>query len=170
MESYNRKVDFHKSICQTVNISAGLFGLADPQNGSPAIVMYTDPDEWVAEVENRTGLSLNFTAVDNCIEIFREDGQMEYRCDGIITGGDYLIFVELKDQRGEWIQHAVENQLKTTISYFELNCDMKRYRKRYAYACNKRHPQFHYSHMSLMEEFRRKTGVRLCIVNKIVMK
>lgn len=170
MKSDNRKVDFCKPSCQTTNISAKIFGLADPQDKTPAIVLYNEPEKWVAEVENRTGIPLNFTAVDNCIEIFREDGQMENRCDAIITGGNYLIFVELKDQRGDWIQYAVENQLKTTIRCFKENCEMSRYRKRYAYACNKRHPQFQYSHMSMMDEFRKETGVRLCIVNKIVMK
>ena len=164
------KIDFFIPVCQTSNISASVFGLCDPKNGGPAYVDFSNPDTWVAGVENRGEISLNFTAVDNCIEIFREDGQMENRCDGILTGGDYLIFIELKDQREEWIQHAVENQLKTTIEYFKANYDIARYKKRYAYACNKRHPQFQYSHMSMMEEFRHTTGVRLCIVNKIVIK
>lgn len=164
------KVDFFIESCQTVNIIAPLFGIIDPQDGGPAYVEFSNPEIWVAIVENRSDLSLNFTAVDNCVEILRSDGQMDYRCDGILTGGDYLIFVELKDQRGEWIQHAVEKQLKTTILNFKSNCDISRYKKKYAYACNKQHPQFQYSHMSMMEEFRHTTGVRLCIVNKIVLK
>ncbi len=164
------KVDFFIPACQTLNISAPVFGLSDPQDGGPAYVDLVNSDIWVAEVDNRSDQPLNFTAVDNCIDIFREDGQMDNRCDGILTGGDYIIFVELKDQRGEWIQHAVENQLKTTIRYFKENYDIARYKKRFAYACNRRHPQFQYSHMSMMEQFRHDTGVRLCIVNKIVIK
>ncbi len=164
------KIDFFISACQTTNISVSVFGLSDPQDGGAAYVDFSNRDLWVAEVENRSNKPLNFTAVDNCIPIYRQDGQMDNRCDGILTGDNYLIFVELKDQRGEWIQHAVENQLKTTINYFKENYDITRYRKRYVYAGNKRHPQFHYSHMSMMEEFRQTTGVRLCIVNKIVIK
>lgn len=164
------KIDFFVPHCQTANISASVFGISDPRDGGPACIDLHNRDLWVAEVENRRRISLNFTAVDNCIEILREDGQMDNRCHGILTGGDYLIFIELKDQREEWIQHAVENQLKTTITYFKANYDITRYRKRYAYACNRRHPQFQYSHMTMMEEFRQTTGVRLCIVNKIVIK
>lgn len=164
------RIDFFVPACQTLNISAPIFGLTDPQDGGPAYVNLSNPSLWVAKVENRSNRPLNFTAVDNCIEIFREDGQMDNRCDGILTSEEYLIFVELKDQREEWIQHAVENQLKTTIKYFKENYDISRYSKRFAYACNKRHPQFQYSHMSLMEKFRHETGVRLCIVNTIVIK
>lgn len=164
------KIDFDKPSCQTAGILHPVFGLVDPQDKGPAYVSISNKDEWVAEVENRSGQPLHFTAVDNCVEIMRPDGQMDYRCDGLLTGAGYLIFVELKDQRGEWIQHAVEHQLMTTIIHFKDNCDIGRYKKRYAYACNKRHPQFQYSHMALMEEFRRSTGVRLCIVNKIVIK
>lgn len=164
------KIDFFTPVCVTDNISESVFGIYDPQDGGPACVDYSNRGLWIAEVENRRGISLNFTAVDNCVEILREDGQMENRCDGILTGGGYLIFIELKDQRGEWIQHAVEKQLKTTIEYFKSNYDITLYKKRYAYACNRRHPRFQYSHMSMMEEFRRETDVRLCIVNKIVLK
>ena len=170
MNSDNYKVDFSIPSCQTTNITASIFGISDPQDGGPAYVDYLLPCTWVAVVDNRSGFPLNFTAVDNCVEVLRNDGEMDYRCDGLLTGGDYLIFVELKDQRGEWIQHAVEKQLMTTIRHFQANCDISRYKKRLAYACNKRHPQFQYSHMSMMEEFRHKTGVRLCIVNKIVLK
>lgn len=164
------KIDFFIESCQTSNISVPIFGIVDPKDNGPAFIDFSSRKDWVAEVENKSGIALNFTAVDNCIEILRDDGQMENRCDGILTGGDNLIFVELKDQREDWIQHAVENQLKTTIRYFQENYDISRYRKRYAYACNKRHPQFHYSHMSMMEKFRHDMGVRLCIVNKIVVK
>ena len=164
------KIDFDKPSCQTLNILSPSFGIIDPQDKSPAYVSVSDEVDWVAVVENRSGLPLKFTAVDNCIDIYREDGQMDYRCDGILSGAGHLIFIELKDQRGEWIQHAVDHQLMTTVLHFVNNCDMSRYKKRYAYACNKRHPQFQYSHMSMMDDFRRKTGVRLCIVNKIVVK
>ncbi len=164
------KIDFFIPACQTSNISDLVFGITDPQDGGPAYIDLSNPQVWIAEVENRSKKTLNFTAVDNCIDIYRTDGQMDNRCDGILTGEDYLIFIELKDQRSEWIQHAVENQLKTTIRYFAQNYDISKYKKRFAYVCNKRHPQFQYSHMSMMEEFRHVTGIRLCIVNKIVIK
>lgn len=164
------KVDFFIKECQTENITASRFGICDPQNGGKAFVDYTNEKEWIAIVDNRAGVPLNFTAIDNCVEIRRADGTMAYRCDAMLTGGEYIIFIELKDQDRNWIPHAVNDQLQTTIDYFKRNHVIEKYKKRLAYACNKSHPQFQYSQMNLMNDFRNRNKVRLNIVNEIVIK
>lgn len=163
-------INFFTEECQTENIMAERFGICDPGKGGKAFVDYNNEDSWVAIVENKSGEPINFTAIDNCVEIYREDGNMDNRCDAMITGAGHIIFIELKNQEKDWIQHAVDEQLQTTITHFRANHPIDHYRKRSAYACNKRHPQFQYSHMEMMNEFRRRNGVRLNIVNTIVIK
>ncbi len=163
-------IDFFIKQCQTENITAERFGICDPGNGEKAFVDYENEEFWTAIVENRSGNSLNFTAIDNCVEIRRPDGNMDNRCDAMLTGGGHIIFIELKDQGKDWIQHAVEEQLQTTINHFKANHNIDSYRKRSAYACNRRHPQFQYARMELMNEFRSRNNVRLNIVNTIVIK
>jgi hypothetical protein len=164
------KVDFFTPECQTLNVTAKSFGICDPQDGGKAYVDYNNDNQWIAIVKNESGKPLNFTAIDNCVEIRRGDGNMENRCDAMLTGAGYIIFIELKDQRRDWVDHAVNDQLQTTIDYFKRNCDISVYGKRIAYACNRRQPRFMHSHISLMDEFWRKNNVRLNIVNEIVIK
>lgn len=163
-------IDFFIEPCQTANIRAERFGICDPQDGGKAYVDFDHEEDWVAVVENRSGEPLNFTAIDNCIEILRPDGSMDNRCDAMLTGAGQIVFIELKIQKSDWIQHAVNDQLQTTIDHFRDNHSLDAYRKRSAYACNKSHPYFHHSNMELMNDFRRKNGVRLNIVNQIIIK
>lgn len=163
-------IDFFTKECTTEHITAGEFGIRDGENAAIAYVDYDNPDKWVAVVKNKSGHPVNFTAIDNCIEIRRPDGNADNRCDAMLSNDQYLIFIELKDQNKDWIYHAVNDQLATTIRHFKDNYDIKRYRQVKAYACNRAHPQFQYSHMELMERFKHDYGVRLCIVNEIVLK
>ena len=166
----NGNIDFFKAECQTDNITARHFGICDAQDGSKAFVDYDNEDIWIAKVDNRSGQPLNFTAIDNCIEIKRADGNMDNRCDAMLTGAGYIIFIELKIQDKNWITHAVEEQLQTTIDHFKATHTLEGYRKKFAYACNRRHPYFQSSEMTRMNNFRRKNGVRLCIASEIVIK
>lgn len=148
-----------------------MFGLIDPGSQQKVRVDFCNESLWEAVVDNRSGKSLNFTAIDNCIDIYREDGNMDNRCDGMLTGVGYIIFVELKNvEKKNWITEAVEKQLQPTIDKFIANHDISAYRKKFAYVCNRSHPQFKSSRMELMNDFKNRNGVRLCIVNKIVIK
>lgn len=162
------KVNFFIEECQTENILAPDFGICDSESGK-AYVDLENREKWVARVRNRSGNPINFTSIDNCVEIRRETGESDFRCDGMLSGNGLLIFVELKDQRGDWIQHAVWDQLFRTINHFKESHPVEGYKKKFAYACNKRHPQFHSNKMDMMNEFRIKTGFRLLIVNEIVI-
>lgn len=152
------------------NITATHFGLCDPGEGKKAYPDLTDERTWIATVDNKSGIALNFIAVDNCIEIRRPDGNMDNRCDAILTNDRHIVFVELKDQDKDWINHAVNDQLQTTIDHFKANHTIDAYPKRDAYACNKRHPYFNYSRMELMTDFKNKNDVRLHIDAHIVIK
>lgn len=163
-------IDFFQPQCTTVNVTARHFGICDPQDGGKAFVDYDDYDSWIAVVRNDSGEALNFTAIDNCIDIRRENGDMENRCDALLTGPHHIIFVELKDVNSDWIQHAVHDQLQTTIDIFKQHHPIQKYSKRFAYACNKQHPRFQVSHKQLMNDFYHRNRVRLCIVNEIVVK
>lgn len=73
-------------------------------------------------------------------------------------------------KKKNWITDAVEKQLQPTIEKFISNHDITVYRKKFAYVCNRSHPQFKSSRLELMNDFRNRNGVRLCIVNKIDFK
>lgn len=164
-------IDFFEEKCQTENIKDEIFGICDDSTDKePAYIDRVNKNKWIATVENRTDKPINFTAVDNCIEVFRPNGSMENRCDALLTNVDYIVFVELKNQKSDWIGHAVEDQLQTTIDNFKANHDISKYRYKRAFACNKKHPNFQVSYKSRMSQFYQKNGVRLCLENKIVFK
>lgn len=164
-------INFYREECVTQNITEPKFGLIDPGEHQPARVDFGDEALWEAVVDNRSGKPLNFIAIDNCIDIYREDGNMDNKCDGMLTGAGYIVFVELKNvEKKSWITDAVEKQLQPTIEKFIANHNISVYRKKFAYVCNRAQPQFKSSRMELMNDFRNRNGVRLCIVNKIVIK
>ena len=163
-------IDFFISRCMIQNITAIHFGLCDPGEGQKAYPTPADEDTWIATIDNKSGAALNFIAVDNCIEIRRPDGNMDNRCDAILTNDRHIVFIELKDQDKDWINHAVDDQLQTTIDHFKANHTLDSYAKRDAYACNRRHPYFKHSLMERMTEFKNKNDVRLHIDAHIVIK
>ncbi len=149
------------------------FGICDDVDVSvktPAYVDLTHEARWVAKVTNNSGCPVGFIAVDNKIEMRRENGEMENRCDAMLHNDIYVIFVELKDQTKNWIKRAVEEQLLTTINIFKANHDISKYRYRIAYACNKRHPVFAVSQKEYMQRFKKEHNVRLIIGCDIVLK
>jgi hypothetical protein len=156
--------DFFKSTCQT-KTNAALFGICDDNNQpeAPAYLNDTNSKTWTAEVRNDQKVEVTFTAIDNCIPIFRENGEMESRIDGLLTyNSDRLIFVELKIVRESWIPGGIQ-QLENTIELFSAQNDLSSYKKRRAFLANKKHPRFKFSHKETMQVFKNKTGVRLII-------
>lgn len=151
------------------------FGICDEPDETVKTPAYIDCDEeneslWTANVTNKSEKDIAFIAVDNKIEILREDGSTENRCDAILHNNDNIIFVELKNQRNNWIKHAVEKQLLTTINIFKQNNNIEDFRHRLAYVCNKRHPHFSVSHKQYMQKFRSENNVRLIIGSNIIIK
>ena len=156
-------IDFFTPRCQTYGITHEQFGICDDvdlDEKTPAYVTLENPTQWGATVVNQSGHPLNFTAVDNCVEVHRNNHDMESRCDAMLTNAEHLVFVELKDERKNWLTHAAQ-QLQKTIEMFSQNNDLSKYKHKRAFACNKRHPHFSYSNKELKQAFRQNTGFRL---------
>jgi len=159
-------INFFEHSCQETT-EKERFGISDLQNGDPAYINHqVVEDEWIAKVDNGKKTKITFTAIDNCIEIYKPNGDMESRCDGMLTHSDNIDFIELKAVRRDWIEVGIA-QLKRTIELFGTNHDLTVYTKRRAFLANKKHPQFKYSHKERMQEFKRNSGIRLIIHNKI---
>ncbi len=92
-------VNFFQNQCRTESNKLK-FGLCDgpPSTGDHAHIDEDKSEVWLAIVNNPDGNIVFFYAIDNCVEIFRSDGNMESRCDGILLYREenHLIFVELK--------------------------------------------------------------------------
>ena len=158
-------IDFFKKECQE-KTTAEQFGLMDLDDKTPAYVNKTDKEDWIAIIHNEKQQEITFTAIDNCIPIYRADGNMESRCDGMLTHANNIDFVELKEVRKDWIEGGIK-QLKKTIEIFSANHQLADYTKKRAFLANKKHPQFKYSHKEQMQQFRNELGVRLIIENVI---
>src|ERR1700733_5706873 len=138
-------LNFFKNSCQGTS-DHKLFGLCDdpPPSHDPAYLDEYNGAKWIAIVNNEYRSNITFTAIDNCIEILRSDGKAAQRCDGMLTFGDTVIFVELKERSAsgnEWVKDA-EKQLMTTISYFEKTEEAEEYPLKKAYIANNQHPKF----------------------------
>ena len=153
-------VNFFQTGCQEAPISALQFGICDDQNSRIAYTDITDSMKWVATVNNAQATPVTLTAIDKCVQILREDGNDERKCDAMLTYLDNIVFVELKDVRRNWISDAVE-QLEITIQQFIANHDLSIYRHKRAFACNKKQPNFHVIDNEMKRRFFDTYRVRL---------
>jgi len=147
------------------------FGLYDDPSPAQnkAYLKENEGETWIAVVHNDLRTEITFTAVDNCIDIYREDGKMEKRCDGFLSFETTIIFVELKqreDINNKWVIEA-EEQLKATISNFEKEEEAARFDDKKAYISNSMRPKFKSSQSERMERFSKSTGYILRIENTI---
>ena len=154
-------VNFFQANCQS-NTAATSFGICDNQNGTAAFIDIANPLEWIAKANNENAIVVTLIAVDNCITILRPDGNMDNRCDAMLTYTDNIVFVELKNQRVDWITDAV-NQIETTINNFISNHDINLFKHKRAFAANKRHPYFNNGNPERSQRFFSQYKVRLNI-------
>jgi len=152
-----------------------VFGINDgvQQNGDEGMA-YTTTDEneksWNAVVHNNGEHEVLFTPLDHNVIIHPVPSKTYSLCDGMLVHGKkWLAFVELKVQQGNWIQHNI-GQLESTIKLFCENHDHLAFQHREAYAANRKHPSYHFSHKVLMNEFHSRTKFRLLIQNTITVK
>ena len=166
------KVNFIETDCKEPARTDVTFGICDNQNGSKAYTSITDPEKWIAKVTNNSELEITFTAIDNCIIIFKEGTKdKESTCDGMLTFPKSLYLVELKKQgTGGWLSDA-KYQLENTIRLLYANHDLSGFRYKKAYACNKKHPNFTVINSAERKAFFEKTnGFRIDAQAKIVIK
>lgn len=164
-------IDFfdNPSIMSTDSINFGLCDDVSPIDvpRNPAYIDTENPDKWTANVNNTTGNTAVFYPIDNCIEILRENGEMDNRCDGMLLADNNLLFVELKDRNsGHWISDGVL-QLKVTINNFKLSHDIFKYKNVKAYICNKQRPSMVVSCKIDCQKFKDETGYELRVDRNI---
>jgi len=162
-------VDFSKPECRRIT-SAPVFGLCDDDDKLPAYLDSVNSAIWIATVINVSQKDVTFTAIDNCIEIFRENGDLESRCDVMLTSDICLYLVELKNKVSDWRSEGID-QLEATITTLK-NADSAFYfsfRKRKAYVANRRHPHFVKAQTDVMERFRDVHRIRLYLEATILI-
>lgn len=133
-------------------------------------------DDGIAKAQNPHKYNIFFIPVDKNIKCLRLDGTQESQCDALLiclrwqSKYDFY-FVELKEtnKTAGWISDGTE-QLKTTILNFKDSYNLSCISKKSAFLANKSHPNYHYKHTELMEEFRNDTGFRLNICATIPVK
>ncbi len=154
-------INFFENQCQE-NTNQQLFGLCDdpPPANNPAYINYDThlKPGWIAEVQNNNSYEVTFTAIDNCIEIKRANGEDESKCEGFLTYNDSIIFVELKNRISKgWLAKA-RDQIKVTIGIFKLNHDVTIYSSKRAHVANAQRPFFQSGFQQVIDEIKNETG------------
>ena len=152
-------IDYLTKPCRT-NPDKVKFGLCDdpPPLSNPAYIDEEEPTKWIEVVKNSKEKNIEFYAIDNCVDIRRDDGTMDSRCDGVLSYEDKLIFIELKERAGgQWLKKGRE-QLTATINRFKQEVDITQFGSIKAYACNSLRPQSHTGQASNIQKFKDDTG------------
>lgn len=156
-------IDFEKATCQT-ETNKDKFGIYDPGDKKPAILKFEDATLWHATVINTKQKQIKFTAIDNCIDIFRTNGEMAQRCDGMLTFNTTIYYIELKTGRKAWQQEGL-NQIESTIKQMQNKASAfaAQFTKRIAIVANKnaRRPTFQSSNAAQREYFMKEYKTRV---------
>ena len=143
-------VNFFEATCRKT-VSDIKFGICDDDNTEPA---YID------------------TAIDNCIEILRDNGNMDNRCDVMLNYESNLLFVELKTKRTNWKAEGL-GQIEATIKKMLVDAPdfYNGFRKRKAVVANSRNafPRFHDYDTEQREYFQKKYKMRIQFEAEIVI-
>ena len=165
-------VNFFETDCKEDTRKEKQFVICDDQNGTKAYTDTTDSTKWIAIVKNVKEIDVSFTAIDNCIIVFKEGTKdIESSCDGMLTFAESLYLVELKKQgTGGWISDA-KGQLENTIRLISENHDLSSFRYKKAFACNRKHPSFTVIDIAERRSFFERTrGFRIDVQAEIVIK
>ncbi|MCW3804410.1 hypothetical protein [Plebeiibacterium marinum] len=160
-------MNFYDVACTEPPIDLELFGICDDKNAERAYTDTGKPENWIAKVENKKKYTLTFTAIDKCVIKDKEE-EGRGRCDGMITSDDHIFFIELKDEKKDWIQDAI-SQLESTITFFKDHHDIEIFKYKKAYACNKRKKIFKVIDNEENLRFFRKHKVRLDVQAEIIV-
>ena len=162
-------MNFFKTACQEPTIDASTFGLCDDQDGSKARTNINDPTQWIATVKNDRKIILTFTAIDKCV-LYDDEEPGRGRCDGMLTSdsNEHIYFVELKDEAKGWRTEAIK-QLESTVQFFIEHHDIKIFKHKKAFACNRKHRRFQQIDNELNLQFFRTYGVRIDVQAIIII-
>lgn len=148
------------------------FGICDdtPPPSKPAYIDTTDSTKWIAIVKNDNEFTVDFYAIDNCIDIRRPDGTMEKRCDAMLHYNSKIIFVELKDRASKgWVAKG-RKQLTVVFNTFKSQSGNVNFVDFEFYICNKQKPLAQSGHMGEIQKFRNETGHLLKLQQLIDLK
>jgi len=164
-------VNFFKADCQKTT-RANKFGLYDAEDKTPAQIKLTDEPTWNATVLNNAGKEILFTAIDNCIEILRDNGDMESRCDVMLNYETNLLFIELKNKRDSWQAEGLA-QIEATITRMKAENEKFyfSFKKRKAIVANTKHqfPCFQDVNLEQREYFMKTHKARIQFEGEIVI-
>lgn len=157
--------------CEEPIRSDKLFGICDAKDSLPAYTDTKNKNIWIAKVINEKNIDVSFTAIDNCILIFKEGTKdKESTCDGMLKFENNIYLIELKKERKEWITEAI-NQLENTIRLIYSNHNLKEFKIKKAFVCNKKHPYFKTMDNEFKKKFFSRTnGFRIDIQANIKIK
>lgn len=165
-------INFFKANCQE-STNATRFGLYDAEDATPAKIKFNDEQSWNATVINDEPKDIIFTAIDNCIEIYRDSGDMDSRCDVMMRYDDNLLFVELKNKRDSWKSEGL-SQIEATIKRMIEEDEQFYYsfKKRKAIVANAKHqfPCFQEYDSEQREYFKSKYKIRVQFEAEIIIK
>lgn len=165
-------VNFFKVDCQKITTDKK-FGLYDAEDSTPAKIKLVDEQDWNATVLNESDKEILFTAIDNCIEILRENGDMDSSCDVMLSYESNLLLVELKNKRDAWQAEGLA-QIEATIN--RLKVENKEFyfgfKKRKAIVANSRHqfPCFQVVNIAQREYFMKTHKVRIQFEAEIIIQ
>jgi len=156
-------INFFDGACRTKS-NNDRFGLCDdpPPSERPAYIDESEQTKWIGKVINPANNEVNFYAIDNCVEILKEDGaSKESRCDGMLHFDNSLLFIELK-MRGSsgWLTKA-RSQLTNTIDKFQRDNNLTDFDKVEAYACNGLKPFANQGNNTELQKFKDDTGLMM---------
>jgi len=164
-------LDFLNSPCKEHLRNEELFGLCDDQDNTRAYSDEANTDKWIARIINKNKIEVAFTPIDNCIKIFKEGTrEQESTCDGMLTSKNCLYLVELKDQITGGALSDATKQLENTMKLLLKNHDLKSFRYKKAFACNKSHHNFKVIDNEQNLRFFRTYGFRLDAQSELEIK
>jgi hypothetical protein len=165
------KVNFLLARCQN-SIVKKIFGLCDDLPGKQSYIddVRANRNKWIATVVNKAKYTVRFVAIDHCMIFSRINDKKVKRCDSALFYNSTVTFIELKERGGNrWLSKA-EQQLKTTIGYFDATEDAIDYPIKRAYIANRLQPFFAVSNIRRIDEFFDDTSYVLRIQNTIVLE
>lgn len=162
-----------ETLCEDVT-QARRFGICDDKPNERAYVdgNKNNGDKWMAVVQNDNRKKVIFTALDHCIEIRKANGNMEKRCEGVITYDDTIIFIEIKERTGDaqtWVKDA-DKQLRNSISLITSKINLDRYSIKKASITNRLRTRSKEKHSVRMKKFLEETGYILRVDNRIIIE
>lgn len=152
-------IDFFQDKCKTTS-NILKFGLCDDPSPStgPAYIDEGQPEKWIGIVNNPKLKSVDFFAIDNCVEVNKPDGRQDSTCDGLLRFENSLVFTELKEREGgKWLKKGRE-QIANTIRRFKDEVDESQYDNVEAYVCNSLRPLVNSGHAISIQMFKDETG------------